>query len=719
MQCGLSSVLTVSIIKHTLNVGYDWSGIPGGKHVKTLIRDITGNTTKPYWQLFSQALCRFSLILDFLRGGPCTWAEDMVNGNINNSELFCDCCGTGSLLDYEHISSDQHRNHPDVRPGTWDAAQLLLAGAMVRLVAVRLTREEQPETEWLEAARSWSKGFAAALNALTPAEQIMKFFDNFHRDPDRRLNQSIIHAEGFEQLFGVTADSSLAARIEGTPDQHLLETSALPALAAPSQESPPEEKKEATQLSFGVDYAPQLTARALVKITNQQIQERADEFVKSLATHAKRRARPASLLALADRPAPAAPAVELPPINQGVQLKIRAESQPAAVRSGRGLLDDLVQEADEVLQERVQVAISADVPSESDATAPPPAVSQRRERSRRVRTRSPHGRSRTERMYLNGFRQSSRERKPPGRNRQGLDPPDPAPPQARAESSQEVDPYMSACEEASAREVDAQIRWEASNNPLKHLITTNAPATERVMMLEHPTYHPPVDESWSLPLPSRKVWKNSGLTKTESTQHYGALEPIVTTNASGQTKATPLFPGGTHCPIGSPSWAGEAIRTLQCQVDEQAPGPWKPIMKIVRDLRDKQSTMEAELSKQAIRLSKAEAAAEFCRAIIVEAISTGDINPSVLQTLTNKVVSRAQLAPELRREADASQMKAGVLSPSSLAVANDPSVTIRHQSRSQSTSASQPLSSAPRPSTRPSNSTGGSGRSRQAESART
>jgi hypothetical protein len=247
-------------------------------------------------------------------------------------------------------------------------------------------------------------------------------------------------------------------------------------------------------------------------------------------------------------------------------------------------------------------------------------------------------------MYLNGFRQSSRERKPPGRNRKGLDPPDPVPPQARAESPQEVDPYMSACEEASAREVDAQIRWEASNNPLKNLITTNAPATERVMMLDHPTYHPPVDESWSLPLPSRKVWKNSGLTKTESTQHYGALEPIVTTNASGQTKATPLFPGGTHCPIGSPSWAGEAIRTLQCQVDEQSPGPWKPIMKIVRDLRDKQSTMEAELSKQAIRLSKAEAAAEFCRAIIVESISTGDINPSALQTLTNKVVSRAQLA---------------------------------------------------------------------------
>ena len=176
MWCGLSNVLTMQILKHTLNVGYDWNSIAGGKHVRVLIQDIPGDSTKPCWENFLQVLCRLSLIHDFIKGGPCTWAEDMIDGNINNNEIFCNCCGAGSLLDYNHLTSEQHTGHSEVRPSSWETSRLLLAGTLVRLAAVRVSQEQQSETDWLEAARSFGKALVAALNALSPSQQAPRFY---------------------------------------------------------------------------------------------------------------------------------------------------------------------------------------------------------------------------------------------------------------------------------------------------------------------------------------------------------------------------------------------------------------------------------------------------------------------------------------------------------------------------------------------------------------
>ena len=90
-------------------------------------------------------------------------------------------------------------------------------------------------------------------------------------------------------------------------------------------------------------------------------------------------------------------------------------------------------------------------------------------------------------------------------------------------------------------------------HPHKHLVTTNAPATERMRMLDDEKHHPAVDSSWSMQLPNQRVWKHKGLSDIKSAQHYGALQPIAITNSAGQTKSTPFFPEGTHNPTGSPS----------------------------------------------------------------------------------------------------------------------------------------------------------------------
>ena len=94
-------------------------------------------------------------------------------------------------------------------------------------------------------------------------------------------------------------------------------------------------------------------------------------------------------------------------------------------------------------------------------------------------------------------------------------------------------------------------------------------------------------------LPNPRVWKHKGLSDIESAQHYGALQPIAITNSAGQTKSTPLFPGGAHNPTGSPSRAQEYIKSLETQIDEQSPGSLKSIVKIMREVKDKQSVTES------------------------------------------------------------------------------------------------------------------------------
>ena len=132
-------------------------------------------------------------------------------------------------------------------------------------------------------------------------------------------------------------------------------------------------------------------------------------------------------------------------------------------------------------------------------------------------------------------------------------------------------------------------------------------------MLDDEGYHPAVDRGWSMRLPNPRLWKHKGLSDIESAQHYGALQPIAITNSAGQTKSTPLFPGGTHNPTGSPSWAAESIESLETQIDEQSPGSLKSITKMICEFRGKQSITESELCKQAIRLKRVEAKAEFSR----------------------------------------------------------------------------------------------------------
>ena len=111
---------------------------------------------------------------------------------------------------------------------------------------------------------------------------------------------SIIHAEGFEEMFGVVANSSLAARIEGTADQRLLEVTALSSLAAPSQETPAQAEEKSPDLGFGVNYEPVPSAKDLVKRT-EKIQKSAERFAETLAEEAralaKRTGQPALLLA--------------------------------------------------------------------------------------------------------------------------------------------------------------------------------------------------------------------------------------------------------------------------------------------------------------------------------------------------------------------------------------------------------------------------------------
>ena len=187
--------------------------------------------------------------------------------------------------------------------------------------------------------------------------------------------------------------------------------SALSTLAVPAQEPTVAEEKP-SDLEFDVDYDPEPTARELVALANEKAKQKAAEWeteLQRLADKSSKQAGRATVCALLDHPPTLASANETPPINERVKLKARAESQPAAVRPGYGLLNDLVLEADEVMQEQVKVAIPArqdllvTEPSESETTEPPseasllpPSARLRRAslRRRAARTRSPAMRTR-------------------------------------------------------------------------------------------------------------------------------------------------------------------------------------------------------------------------------------------------------------------------------------------------------------------------------------
>lgn len=144
-------------------------------------------------------------------------------------------------------------------------ARLLLAGGIVRLAAVRLGCTQQPEAEWIEAARGYAKALEVTLNALNHSVEILKFCRAFNLSPDRHMIASINREGSFDELFGAKTDSSFAAWIEGTPDQHLLEMSALSILVAPSQEAPVPVEGVPLKVFFGVDYGSQPPGKDLIK----------------------------------------------------------------------------------------------------------------------------------------------------------------------------------------------------------------------------------------------------------------------------------------------------------------------------------------------------------------------------------------------------------------------------------------------------------------------
>ena len=88
-----------------------------------------------------------------MNGGESYWAEDVVSGNFSNDAVFCDCCGGGDFLDFEHLTSEEHTIRSEVRPSSSEVAQLFLARVIVRLAAVREGREQQQQRKAL--ARSW------------------------------------------------------------------------------------------------------------------------------------------------------------------------------------------------------------------------------------------------------------------------------------------------------------------------------------------------------------------------------------------------------------------------------------------------------------------------------------------------------------------------------------------------------------------------------------